>query len=102
MIDLTISEGNNTPAFQVLQNDFLMQLFQAGAVDVKTLLENTSYPFAAKVLEGIKRKEMQEQEAMQQYQQMAQQEVEKQQMTPQMQRVMNGTPGAQDGVVMRG
>ena len=51
----------------MLQNDFLMQLFQGGAIDVKTMLENSSYPFAAKLLEGIKRDEAEAQQALQQY-----------------------------------
>lgn len=57
--DLTISEGYNTPAYQMLANDFLMELFRAQAVDVKTMLENSSYPFAGKILEAIKRNEEQ-------------------------------------------
>lgn len=57
--DLTITEGYNTPAFQMLANDFLMELFKAQAVDVKTMLENSSYPFAKKILEAIKRNEEQ-------------------------------------------
>ena len=57
LLDLTIADGNNTPAYQVLQNDFLMQLFNAKAIDVTTMLENTSYPFATKLLEAIKRKQ---------------------------------------------
>lgn len=66
--DLTLTDGNNSPAYQVLANDFLMQLFQAQAIDVKTMLENSSYPFAAKILEAVKRNEqaMQEQQAMMQ------------------------------------
>ena len=58
-IDLTISEGFNTPAYQMLANDFLMELFKANAVDVKTMLENSSYPFATKILEALKRNEEQ-------------------------------------------
>lgn len=61
-IDLTISEGFNTPVYQMLANDFLMELFRANAVDVKTMLENSSYPFATKILEAIKRNEQQLQE----------------------------------------
>lgn len=61
-IDLTISEGYNTPTYQMLANDFLMELFRANAVDVKTMLENSSYPFATKILEAIKRNEQQAQE----------------------------------------
>ena len=56
-IDLTISEGYNTPVYQMLANDFLMELFRANAVDVKTMLENSSFPFATKILEAIKRNE---------------------------------------------
>jgi hypothetical protein len=58
-IDITISDGYNTPAYQMLANDFLMDLFKSNAVDVKTMLENTSFPFAAKILEAIKRNEEQ-------------------------------------------
>ena len=43
----------------MLANDFLMDLFKSNAVDVKTMLENTSFPFAAKILEAIKRNEEQ-------------------------------------------
>ena len=61
-IDLTIAEGYNTPAYQMLANDFLMELFRANAVDVKTMLENSSFPFATKILEAIKRNEQQAQQ----------------------------------------
>ena len=57
--DLTISDGYNTPAYQLLANDFLMDLFRSNAIDVKTMLENSSYPFATKILEAIKRNEQQ-------------------------------------------
>lgn len=58
-IDLTISDGYNTPAYQLLANDFLMELFRANVVDAKTMLENSSYPFATKILDAIKRNEQQ-------------------------------------------
>ena len=58
-MDITISDGYNTPAYQMLANDFLMDLFKSNAVDVKTMLENTSFPFSAKILEAIKRNEEQ-------------------------------------------
>lgn len=57
LIDLKLTDSTNTPSFQMLENDFLMQLFERNAIDVKLLLENCSYPFASKVLEGIKRNE---------------------------------------------
>ena len=36
-----------------------MELFRANVVDAKTMLENSSYPFATKILEAIKRNEQQ-------------------------------------------
>ena len=57
--DLTISDGYNTPAYQFIANDFLMDLFRSNAIDVKTMLENSSYPFATKILEAIRRNEQQ-------------------------------------------
>lgn len=56
-MDLVVTEGNNTPAYQMVANDFLMELFRSQAIDVKTMLENTSYPFSQKILEALKRKE---------------------------------------------
>ena len=101
LIDLTVTEGNNSPAYQVLQNDFLYNLFAGGAIDLATMLENTSYPFATKLLEAVKRKEQQAQEAMAQYQEQAGQAVNGQAMSPQFQQAMNGTPGAQDGLIQK-
>jgi DNA polymerase IIIc chi subunit len=85
----------------VLQNDFLYNLFAGGAIDLTTMLENTSYPFATRLLEAVKRKEQQAQEAMAQYQEQAEQAVNGQTMSPQFQQAMNGTPGAQDGMVQK-
>lgn len=94
-IDIAIVDGNNSPAYQVLANDFLMQLFQAQAIDVKTMLENSSYPFASKILEAIKRNE---QAAMEQQQMMQMPQMP--QYNAQMQKAMDdayATP--QDGII---
>ena len=64
-LDLTIAEGYNTPAYQMLANDFLMELFRSGAVDIKTVLENCSFPYARKILETVKRNEQQLQQGQQ-------------------------------------
>lgn len=58
-IDITISDGYNTPAYQMLANDFLLELFRSNALDIRTMLENSSYPFATKILESLKRNEQQ-------------------------------------------
>lgn len=94
-IDIAIVDGNNSLAYQVLANDFLMQLFQAQAIDVKTMLENSSYPFASKILEAIKRNE---QAAMEQQQMMQMPQMP--QYNAQMQKAMDdayATP--QDGII---
>lgn len=57
-LDLELTEGTNTPTFQMLENEFLMKLFEMQAINVKTLLENSSLPFASKILESIKRAEL--------------------------------------------
>lgn len=96
-IDITIVDGNNSPAYQIMANDFLMQLYQAQAIDVKTMLENSSYPFAAKILEAIKRNEqaMQEMQAVTQVPQLPAD-------SAQMQMAMNdGNAGSMDGVVRK-
>lgn len=64
-IDVAITEGTNSPSYQMLANDFLMQLFERQAIDVESLLQNSSFPFATKILESIKRnkQEMMEQQA---------------------------------------
>ena len=59
-MDLTIADGGNTPTYQMLANDFLKELWQAQAIDVKMLLENISYPFATKILEQLKSREMEQ------------------------------------------
>ncbi len=95
-IDLKLTEGSNTPSFQMLQNDFLMQLFQADAVDVKTMLENSSLPFAPKILESIKRNE----EELAQQQQMS--GVEYGQTSPLMQKALNDNNAVEgDGTLMK-
>lgn len=95
-IDLTISEGNSSPAFQMVANDFLMELFRAQAIDVKMMLENTSFPFASRILEALNRKE-QEMAEMQ-----AGTPIEGVPMNPQMMKAMNDANASpEDGVVRR-
>ena len=104
LIDLTVTEGNNSPAYQVLQNDFLYNLFAGGAIDLATMLENTSYPFATKLLEAVKRKEadaQQMQQAMLEAQQNGQQMVKSGQYGEHIQRALDGAPGGMDGIIQK-
>lgn len=60
--DITISQGVSTPAYRANMNNFLLSLFQMGALDAKTLLKNSAYPFADKLIKSIEQQE----QAMQQ------------------------------------
>lgn len=63
--DLSITESSSTPAYRMIMNDFLMQLFGAQQITLEELLENGSFPFADKLLQAIQtRKQEAEQAAM--------------------------------------
>lgn len=51
--DLTITESTSSPSYRMISNDFLMQLFQAGQINVVELLQNGSFPFADKLIQSI-------------------------------------------------
>lgn len=55
--DLSIEESQNTPAYRQLADEFLKELFSVGQIDLKTLLENSSLPFADRLLQTIKVRE---------------------------------------------
>ncbi|KAA6331768.1 hypothetical protein EZS27_019649 [termite gut metagenome] len=55
--DLSITESTSTPAYRMVMNDFLMQMFQTGQLTLKELLENGAFPFADKLLQSIQAKE---------------------------------------------
>jgi hypothetical protein len=78
-----------------------MNLFQGGAIDVNMLLENTSFPFATKLLESLKRKQAdaaQVQQAMME----AQSAAASKPMSAQMQMAMNNNnAGSMDGVIQK-
>ena len=52
--ELSIGESTQTPAFRTVMDNMLMQLFEAGALTVEELLENSSMPFADKLLQSIR------------------------------------------------
>lgn len=68
-MELTITESTSTPAYRLVMNDFMMQLFQAGQITIEELLQNGAFPGSDKLLQSIqarKNEEMQAQEAMMQ------------------------------------
>lgn len=52
-MDLTITESTSTPAYRLVMNDFLMQLFAAQQISLEELLKNGAFPFADKLLQSI-------------------------------------------------
>lgn len=52
--DLSIAESTATPIYRALANDFLMQLFNAGAINVEMLLEHGTFPQADALLQSIR------------------------------------------------
>lgn len=51
--DLSIAESTATPQYRAIANDFLMQLFNQGAITVEMLLENGDFPYADRLLQSI-------------------------------------------------
>jgi hypothetical protein len=60
--DLVIGKSANAPVFRMMIDDILMKFVDSGQIDLPMFLENTSLPFAEKLLQQIKEK----QEAMMQ------------------------------------
>lgn len=81
--DLAITESTQTPAYRMLANDILMQLYQQQAIDVEQLLEHGDFPFADQLLQSIKTKKEEAAEQQQQAAAMQQQAAEAQQQNPQ-------------------
>ncbi len=63
--DLVISESTNTPAYRMVINDLLLQLWQSGAINVKQLLKVGSFPFSDQLLQSIEAEEEKVQQQMQ-------------------------------------
>ncbi len=65
ILDLKVTQGPDTPVYRQLVEDTLITLFQAQAIDAEMLLENSSLPYADKLLESIRKRKQQMEEEMQ-------------------------------------
>ncbi len=86
--DLSIAESTSTPAYRMVMNDFLMQMFSTGQITLEEMLENGTYPFADKLLQTIKTRKQQmadQQQAMMQGIQQPQEEAQMPLLTPELQ-----------------
>ena len=63
--DIVIAKSANAPVFRQMIDDYLFQFLQGGLIDLNMFLENTSMPFADKLLEQIKQKQDTLQQTMQ-------------------------------------
>jgi hypothetical protein len=52
--NVVVTEATDTPVFRQFSDDMLWRLFEAKAINVELLLENTSAPFAQKLLAQIR------------------------------------------------
>lgn len=76
VFDLSLSESTSSSIYRSMQNDFLMQLFQMGAIDTRTLLENSTLAFSDRLLQSVDKQEERQREAAR----MAQEEAQNVQM----------------------
>lgn len=52
--DVSITESQSSPAYRLVMNDFLMQIYQTGQITLEELLQNGAFPFADKLLQSIR------------------------------------------------
>lgn len=63
--DIEIRESTETPVYRAIQNDQLMAFWQAGAIDIQTLLEVGNFPFGDRLLQKIQARQAEVQAAQQ-------------------------------------
>ena len=63
--NIVVTEATDTPVFRQLADDMLWKLFEAKAINVEMLLENTSAPFAQKLLAQVRSAQQQMQQGQQ-------------------------------------
>jgi hypothetical protein len=60
--DIVVTQGTDTPTYRQLIDNTLLQLLQSQLIDLEMYLEQTSLPFADKLLQAVRqRREMAEQ-----------------------------------------
>lgn len=61
--NVVIGQGNNNPVYRQLQDEWLLKFWESGGIDIEMLLENSALPFGDKLLESIRSKKEQLQQA---------------------------------------
>lgn len=52
--NVVVADSNDTPVFRQVADDFLKYLYESQAINVEMLLENSSYPYAQKLLAQLR------------------------------------------------
>lgn len=52
--DLSIIESTSTPAYRMMANDFLMEIWRSRQISLQQLLEHGDFPFADELLQSLK------------------------------------------------
>lgn len=51
--DLSIVESTSTPAYRMMANDFLMEIWRSNQISLQQLLEYGDFPFADELLQSL-------------------------------------------------
>lgn len=64
--DLSITESTATPVYRQLANDFLLEIWRAGQINLEQMLEFVDFPYSEDLLQSIRamREQMEQQAAM--------------------------------------
>lgn len=65
--DLSITESTSTPVYRQLANDFLLEIWRAGQINLEQMLEFVDFPYSEDLLQNIRamREQMEQQQAAQ-------------------------------------
>lgn len=55
--DISITESMSSPVYRIASNQFLLELFRMGQINLEMLLKNGSFPFSDKLLQSISKKD---------------------------------------------
>ena len=63
--DLSVIQSTTTPAYRMMADDFIKQIWAAGQISLEQMLENISEPYADRLLQSVKARNEQMQQQMQ-------------------------------------
>lgn len=82
-VDVVVTQSNDTPIYRQFMDDMLFKLLEMQAIGVESFLENTTLPFADKLLETLRRER---------------QEIQQQGFSPEVMNQVQGNPQAMNAI----